>query len=86
MILGERIPNAQNWGLDVAMPITFIGMIIPFVKTSAMLICVLVSGALAILTYNLPYKLGIILSTLIGILAGLIWNRMNKQEKGETFS
>ncbi|MEJ2486675.1 MAG: AzlC family ABC transporter permease [Anaerolineales bacterium] len=86
MILGERIPNAQNWGLDVAMPITFIGMIIPFVKTSAMLICVLVSGALAILTYNLPYKLGIILSTLIGILAGLIWNRMNKQEKGEPFS
>lgn len=86
MILGERIPNAQNWGLDVAMPITFIGMIIPFVKTSAMLICVLVSGALAILTYNLPYKVGIILSTLIGILAGLIWNRMNKQEKGEPFS
>ena len=85
MILGEKIPNAQTWGLDVAMPITFIGMIIPFVKTSAMLICVLTSGALAILTYSLPYKLGIILSTLVGIFAGMIWNRIHKQEKGELY-
>jgi 4-azaleucine resistance transporter AzlC len=33
LVLGNRIPDAQSWGLDVAMPVTFIGMIIPFVKT-----------------------------------------------------
>jgi len=82
MILGERIPNAESWGLDVAMPITFIGMIIPFVKSSAMLVCVLASGVLAILTFDLPYKLGIIISTIVGISVGLSMSRLNKQKKG----
>jgi predicted branched-subunit amino acid permease len=36
LMLGKRIPAASGWGLDVAMPIAFIGMIIPFVKTIPM--------------------------------------------------
>ena len=32
LLVGRNIPDASNWGLDVAMPIAFIGMTIPFVK------------------------------------------------------
>jgi len=78
MVLGERIPDAENWGLDVAMPVTFIGMVIPFVNTSSMLICVLTTGALALVTNDLPYKLGIIMSTMIGIAAGIVVERTKK--------
>ena len=78
MILGERIPNAENWGLDVAMPITFIGMIIPFVANTSMLVCVLMTGALALVTNGLPYKLGIMISTLLGIMAGILVERAQK--------
>ena len=57
VLLGDRIPDASNWGLDVAMPITFIGMIIPFVKSWPMGVCVLTAGAASLITLPLPYKL-----------------------------
>ena len=50
LALGNRIPDAQSWGLDVAMPVTFIGMIIPFVKTMPIAVCVLTAGAASLLT------------------------------------
>ena len=78
MILGEKVPNAENWGLDVAMPITFIGMIIPFVNTSSMLICVLTAGALSLFTNGLPYKMGIMISALLGIMAGIFVEKAKK--------
>jgi predicted branched-subunit amino acid permease len=54
------------------MPIAFIGMIIPFVKSNALVVCVLTAGACSLLTIGLPYKLGIIVSALVGIGAGLL--------------
>jgi predicted branched-subunit amino acid permease len=64
------------------MPITFIGMIIPFVKTIPMAVCVLTAGAAALLTLNLPYKLGIVVSAFGGIAAGLMTERNLKKTKG----
>jgi 4-azaleucine resistance transporter AzlC len=82
LMLGRRIPDASGWGLDVAMPITFIGMIIPFVKTVPMAICVLTAGAAALLTLGLPYKLGIVVSAGAGIAAGLMAQRRARLSKG----
>jgi 4-azaleucine resistance transporter AzlC len=82
LMLGTRIPDAADWGLDVAMPITFIGMIIPFVKTIPMAVCVLTAGAASLLTLGLPYKLGIVVSALAGIAAGFMAGRRGKDAKG----
>ncbi|MCU0561014.1 MAG: AzlC family ABC transporter permease [Desulfobacterales bacterium] len=82
MAVGERIPDAAGWGLDVAMPITFIGMIIPFVKTRPMGICVLTAGATALLTQGLPYQLGILVAALAGIAAGMTAERVLGKPKG----
>lgn len=76
MVLGERIPDVAGWGLDVAMPVTFIGMIIPFVKTRPVEICVLTAGATALLTLGLPYKLGLLVAALAGIAAGMTAERV----------
>ena len=83
LVLGNRIPDASGWGLDVAMPITFIGMIIPFVKSVPMAACVLTSGAAALATLGFPYKLGILLSAFAGIGAGLIAEYVRKARKQE---
>jgi 4-azaleucine resistance transporter AzlC len=83
MVLGDRIPNSENWGLDIAMPITFIGMIIQFVNSSAALVCVLTTGAFALVTNDLPYKIGIIISTLIGITAGIMTEKWKERYEGE---
>ncbi len=82
LMLGTRIPDAADWGLDVAMPVTFIGMIIPFVKTIPMAVCVLTAGAASLLTLGLPYKLGIVVSALAGIAAGFMAGRGGKKAKG----
>jgi predicted branched-subunit amino acid permease len=81
LLLGDRIPDASNWGLDVAMPVTFIGMIIPFVKSWPMGICVLTAGAASLMTLSLPYKLGIVVSAFAGIAAGLVAERNGKKRK-----
>ena len=28
--VGQRVPNAGEWGLDFAMSVTFIGMVVPY--------------------------------------------------------
>jgi branched chain amino acid efflux pump len=81
LVLGDRIPDASGWGLDVAMPVTFIGMIIPFVKNIPMAVCVLTAGAASLFTLGMPYKLGIIVSACMGIFAGLITERTGKTTK-----
>lgn len=82
LLLGKRIPDASDWGLDVAMPITFIGMIIPFVKTLPVVVCLLTAGAASLLTLALPYKLGIVVSAFAGIVAGLATERSMKKKRG----
>ena len=76
LLLGNRIPDAQSWGLDVAMPVTFIGMIIPFVRTLPVAISVLTAGAASLLTLNMPYKLGILVAAFAGIASGLTAQRL----------
>ena len=81
LVMGNRIPDAQSWGLDVAMPVTFIGMIIPFVKNIPVAVCVLTAGAASLLTLGMPYKLGIVVSAAAGIVSGAMVQRINKQKR-----
>ena len=81
LLMGSRIPDASGWGLDVAMPITFIGMIIPFVKSAPMVVCVLTSGATALATIALPYKLGILIAAFAGIAAGMAAERAGRTRR-----
>jgi 4-azaleucine resistance transporter AzlC len=86
LVLGDRIPDAASWGLDVAMPIAFIGMTIPFVKNRAMVVCVLTAGVASIFTVGLPYKLGIVVSALLGVAAGLVIERLGKRTGPEVLA
>ncbi|WP_319562559.1 AzlC family ABC transporter permease [Marispirochaeta sp.] len=76
LVVGASLPDAAGWGLDVAMPVTFIGMTIPFVKSVPMLACVLTAAFSALLFNGLPYKAGLMIACAAGILAGLISERM----------
>ncbi|MFQ5576724.1 MAG: AzlC family ABC transporter permease [Anaerolineae bacterium] len=71
LTVGQLLPNAAQWGLDFAMPVTFIGMIIPYLKTRPMWAGVVVSGVVSVAAYPLPHKLGLMLAGLAGIAAGM---------------
>ncbi|MEM8504962.1 MAG: AzlC family ABC transporter permease [Cyanobacteria bacterium P01_D01_bin.1] len=73
--VGQLVPNAAEWGLDFAMSVTFIGMIVPYVKNKPMGIAVIVAGVTAILGYGLPHKLGLMVAAIAGISAGVISER-----------
>ncbi|MBL8103832.1 MAG: AzlC family ABC transporter permease [Anaerolineales bacterium] len=70
IFLGAAIP--KEWPLDFALPLTFIAMIVPILKNRPMIASALSAGLVALLAFSLPYKLGIILAALTGILVGII--------------
>ena len=70
IFLGTAIP--EDWPLDFALPLTFIAMVVPILKNRPMVASALSAGVVALLAYSLPYKLGIILAALTGILVGTI--------------
>ena len=77
IIAGQAIRDPSGWGLDFAMVVTFIGMLVPLVKNRPALISVLVAGSVALLAHSLPNQLGLLVAALLGILAGalaeLVW-------------
>lgn len=75
LLLGNRIPDAQDWGLDVAMPVTFIGMLIPFLNGQPAVVCALTAGIASLLTIDLPYRLGLVVSALAGVGSGIAAQR-----------
>lgn len=70
--VGQSIPNAAEWGLDVAMPVTFIGITIPYLKDKPMWASVIVAGVVSVVAYPMPQKSGLILAAFAGIATGLI--------------
>lgn len=67
-LLGNAIPGSM--ALDFAVPITFIALTMPMLRTPAHVIAAVVSVITALLTVSVPYNLGLIISGVAGMLAG----------------
>ena len=73
--IGQSIPNAANWGLDFAMSVTFIGMIVPYLKTRPMGLAVAIAAIVSLVAAPLPHKLGLMVAAIAGITAGVLSDR-----------
>lgn len=71
VIAGQQISDAQSWGLDFAMLVTFIGIVVPMLVTRPMLACAIMSGLVAVVARDLPYNLGPMAGA-VGLMAGAI--------------
>jgi len=69
IFLGAQIPD--SWGLDFALPLTFIALIVPGLKDRAGVITTVIASLAALLFFGLPFKLGLIVSAFLAIAAGL---------------
>lgn len=69
--IGQLLPDVASWGLDFAMSVTFIGMVIPYLTNQPMLVTVIVAGVIAVWSHTLPHQLGLVVAALAGILAGV---------------
>jgi 4-azaleucine resistance transporter AzlC len=68
--VGASLPT--NLPLDFALPLTFIAMVVPALKRHPAVAAALSAGLVALLAHSLPYKLGLILAALTGIIVGTI--------------
>jgi predicted branched-subunit amino acid permease len=69
ILLGTAIP--PEWGLDFAGTVAILCMTVPLISNNAALCGVAVSGAVAVLADPLPYKLGLLLAVVGGMLVSM---------------
>ncbi|WP_080800241.1 AzlC family ABC transporter permease [Desulfamplus magnetovallimortis] len=77
---GRTFPEISKWGLDFAMPATFIGMVIPYLVTRPMWASVITAGVVSIIAGGLPHKLGLMVAAISGVAAG-IFCEINTQKR-----
>ncbi len=86
ILAGQRIPDPSSWGLDFALDVTFIGMLIPMVRQRPALVAALAAGITALLAHGLPNQLGLIVAALVGVIAGVNAQRIFGEEPQESAS
>ncbi len=62
--------DLRTWGLEFALPLTFIGMLVPTLGSRPMVACVAAAGLTALLGAELPHQLGLMAAALVGVAVG----------------
>ena len=70
VLIGTQLPS--NLGLDFALPLTFIAIVVPMIGSRALFAAALAAGAVAVMLAALPYKLGLFLAALAGLVVGAV--------------
>ena len=86
IVLGQKIPNIASWGLDVAMIVGFIGIVVPNLKNRADWACAVTAMFSTLITYNWPNQTGLLFSSFLAIsVAVLLDSRVQTlaEEKNE---
>jgi 4-azaleucine resistance transporter AzlC len=69
IFLGAQVDPSLS--LDFTLALTFIALVIPRLKDHASAAAAISAGIVAVLTFSWPYKLGLMLAALAGIVIGL---------------
>jgi predicted branched-subunit amino acid permease len=70
ILLGAIIPD--SWALDFTLALTFIALVAPNIKDNPSLAAALSAGLVGVAANSLPYKLGLVLAALVGIVVGML--------------
>jgi 4-azaleucine resistance transporter AzlC len=76
VILGARIP--ETWSLGFAIPLSFLALLVPNLRSPATLGAAIVGGAIAVLAIKLPYNLGLVTASIGGVVAGVLIENLRK--------
>ena len=69
---GKTFPEISKWGLDFAMPATFIGIVIPYLVTRPMWAATVSAGLVSLATAGMPHKLGLMVAAITGVAVGVL--------------
>jgi 4-azaleucine resistance transporter AzlC len=72
IFLGQAVAGIGRLGLEFAMVATFVAIVVPLLRTRPMVASALTSAGAALLARGLPYKLGLMVAALAGVVVG-VW-------------
>ncbi|OMH39490.1 AzlC family ABC transporter permease [Motiliproteus sp. MSK22-1] len=80
VLLGEQVPDMTSWGLDVAMIVAFVGIIVPALKNHSYWACAITAGSCAAFTFDWPNQTGLLFSALVAIIVGITLETLFKTQ------
>jgi 4-azaleucine resistance transporter AzlC len=75
-VFGQSVPDLAAWGLEFTMLATFIGIVVPALRSYPQLAAAVVAGGVALLCHFWPYKLGLMAAAVSGIVTGVVLERL----------
>ncbi len=79
IFLGSAVP--AEWGLGFAGTLAILCILVPTMLTSAALSGVIAASATAVIAYELPYKLGMLLAVFVGMGTSMLVQEMLEKRK-----
>lgn len=74
VLIGASIPSPSRWGIDLVIPLTFLGLLVPLLTARRALAIAVCSGVLALVGLTLlPGTWYLILAGVGGSAAGVLW-------------
>lgn len=77
--LGQEIPDLTQWGLDIAMVVAFIGIVVPVLKNKAQWACAITAFFSALVTHSWPHQSGLLISSLVAIAVGVLLSSLEEE-------
>ena len=77
--IGAALGDPLALGLDFVLPVVFIAILVPQLKSRSTILSALVAGAVAVLAAGLPNKLGLLIAIAAGIFAGILSFRAERE-------
>jgi 4-azaleucine resistance transporter AzlC len=82
VVVGQSFPDVKNWGLEFAMVATFIGIVVPGLKTPPFWAAAITAGLVSSLLNGLEYKSGLMLGALAGVVVGVTLDLRRRKTAG----
>lgn len=79
IVLGRSVPDLTKWGLDVAMVVAFVGIVVPLLQRRAHWACAITAAVSATLTYHWPHQTGLLFSSFLAIAVGVFVSFISKR-------
>ena len=70
IVAGQQLKSMTEWGLEFAMVVSFIGIVVPMLINRPMVVCAIVAGVTASVLRDLPHQLGLMCAAIAGVAVG----------------
>lgn len=79
IVAGTQLQGMAGWGLEFAMVVTFIGIVVPLLRNAPMVLCAVVAGAVSLLLREWPNQLGLMIGALTGIAVAMVVDALRSE-------